>query len=195
MYEIAPSKLPMRMPSNTSSTRSPMLRALALRKVNVPCTCRVPIRMARRVVEERVPASAPFTGFAVVERACVGDDRGGSSGNRRNQRPCGIERERRAPRARRIIGPRDGHRIAGRSDSHRPWPQLARVERNRLRRGKGRNESTNARIKLVFSLFMSHQLLSTFHFLLSTFFLPSTPQIASASLRSSSGTPRRSILR
>ena len=35
------------------------------------------IGMARGIVEERVPAPAPFTCFALVERARVGDDRVG----------------------------------------------------------------------------------------------------------------------
>ena len=153
--------------------------------------------MARRVVEERVPSPAPFAGFAPIKRPRVADDRRSAGRNRRNQRPRGIERERGAPRFRCLVGPGHGHGIVCRRDGDRPRPQLARIERDGLRRGQVRERERMRRIRgYVFSLFVSYPLStkSTFHFLLSTFYFlsPSTPQTASA-WRRSSGTRRQSI--
>ena len=131
----------MRKPSNTISTRSPTLRAVRAaqpeRALHVPC----PIRVARRIVEERVPAAPALSRLALIERTGAADDGLAVGPDGGDERLRGIERERRAPDPCRLVRPRDGHRVVAASDGDGAGPHAGEIERHRHRRAPARERA------------------------------------------------------
>src|SRR5207302_10655931 len=69
--------------------------------------CTGSFRMAGREVEEGIPAAAPLTGGALVERPASLDDRRAVNGDRRDERSSRLEREFSGPGAIRLVIPMD----------------------------------------------------------------------------------------
>jgi hypothetical protein len=85
------------------------------RALHVAC----PVRVGRRIVEEGVPSASPLAGLALIERTRALDDGVCACADRGDERLRGVQRERRAPRASRLVGPRDGDRFFRARDADR----------------------------------------------------------------------------
>ena len=101
------------------------------------------VGVGRRIVEEGVPSASPLAGLALIERTRAADDGVGACADGRDERLRGIQRERRAPRASRLVGPGDGHRFFSARDADRARPHAAEVERHGRRGCRPRDEDQN----------------------------------------------------
>ncbi len=92
-----------------------------------------PLRVARRIVEERVPAAPALPRLALVERAGAADDRLALGPDGGHERLGGVERERRAPDPCRLVRPRDRHRAVAANDVDGTGLHPGEIDRHRHR--------------------------------------------------------------
>ena len=88
------------------------------------------VRVRRRIVEEGVPPASALASLPLIEGPRAADDGFAVWSDGRDERLCGVERERRAPDAGRLVRPRHRHRVVAADDADGPRLHAREIERH-----------------------------------------------------------------